>query len=178
MQDDTDAAVATTLQIAAKSRAVFYRNSAGASRQATDQQSVVPFPNASSDIPLSDMTRSTAGERRPNGRVLATDEREEYSTTAAATVAADEVPAIRRADTESGGHQLTPPTKLTCLRTPMNKTRMLLIMFILQALFYTFFAITLGGVGAAYLFWIAAAISLLGSYIAIANDINDFTLQV
>lgn len=146
MQDDTDAAVATTLQMVAKSKAGFYSNNAGPSRQAMDQQSVVPFPDANSEIPLSDMTSSTAGERRPNDTVLATDGREEDSTTAAA----DQVPAIRRADTESGGHQLTPPTQLTHLLTPLRKTRMLLIMFLLQAIFYVLFAITLGGVGHAF----------------------------
>ena len=178
LQDDTDDAVKLTLQMMADSKAGVYNNSAGPSRQATDGQSVVLSPGTGPAIPLSDMTSSTAGERRLNTNVIAVEEREEEPTTPAAAAAAAASNDIGRTDIESGPHQAMPLTKLTGPRKPLRKTRALIIMFSLQAIFYVFFAITLAGVGNAFLYGIPAIISIMGSVIAFATVIGNFTLQV
>ena len=111
--------------------------------------------------------------------MVAADGQEEESTTPAAAAAA--VAAgndIRRTDDESGAHQATPPINLIGLRTPLKKTRFLLIIFTFQAIFYVFFAITLAGVGSAFLYGIPAIISVMGSAIAVITVITNFGLQV
>ncbi len=181
MQNDTDAAVTKTLQMVKDSKAGLYSTSAGPSRQATDSQSGVLFSDASSAIPLSEMSSSIARGRRPSPTVEAADRRDEESIAApaAATAAADDhVAAIRRADTESGGHQATPSAEPTGLRAPLNKARWLLIMFLLQAMFYVVFAISLAGVGPGYLYGIPGLISIMGSAIAVATVITNFSLQI
>ena len=181
MQDDTDAAVTKTLQMVTDSKAGLYSNSTGPSRQATDSQSGVLFSDASSAIPLSEMSTSIARGRRPNPTVGAADGRdgESVAAAAAATVAADDhTAAIRRADTESGGHQAALSAESTGLRTSLDKGRALLIMFLLQAIFYVFFAVTLAGAGPRYLYSIPGIISIMGSAIAVATVITNFSLQI
>ena len=99
-------------------------------------QSAALLMDASSDIPLSQMTSSVAGERRPNATVIAAQGRDEKSI-AAAAASDEDIPAIRRAATESKVHQMTPPTKTHLVsKPPLKKARMLLlIMFLLQAMF-------------------------------------------
>ena len=174
MQDDTDAAVFKTLQMVTDSKAGVYSNSAGPSRQATDHHSGVLFPDASSGVPLVEIVSSPPSGGQPQSAVIAAEGRDEESN----TTADHDAPAIKRHDTESGGRQMAPPTKLTCLRTPLKKPRMLLIMFLLQAAFYVFFAVTLAGAGASYLYGIPAIISVMGSGIAAATVITNFGLQV
>ena len=183
MQDDTDAAVAKTLQMVTDSKAGLYSNSAGPSREATDSQSGVLFPDASSSgIPLSEMGSSVAGERRPNTTVIEANEQDEGSAAATAAAAAaaaeDHVAAVRRADTESGGHQTTPLTKPTILQMPLKKARILLIMFLFQGCYYVFFAVTLAGAGPNFLYGIPTIASILGSAIAVVTVITNFGLQV
>ena len=178
LQDDTDAAVAKTLRMIADSKAGHYSNRTGPSRQAPRHQSGVLSSDGSAGIALSEMTSSTAAERSVNETVAVTDRRGEESTTAAAAIADDDVLAITRADTESGHHHIASPTRSNPFRTPLNKSRMLLIMFLLQAVFYVFFAITLAGVGAAYLYGIPAVISFLGSFVTVITVIAHFGLQV
>ena len=174
--DDTDAAVQTTLRMAANSKAGIYSNSAGPSRQATNYQSSVPLPDVVAGIPLSEMTSSAVGKTRPDTTVIAAEGHEEESAAAAAL--GDVYPAIRRADTESGVDQLTPPIQLTHLRGSSKKARLLLIMFTFQAALYIFFAVTLSGVGAEFLSGIPAIISVIGSLIAVITVIMNFGVQV
>ena len=180
MEDDTDAAVTKTLQMVTDSKAGLYSNSTGPSRQATDSQSGVLFPDASLGIPLSEMSSSVARGRRPNPNVGAAGRRDDESVTTAtaAATADDHAAAIRRVDTESGGHQAAPSAESTGLRTPLNKARTLLIMFLLQAIFYVFFAVTLAGAGPGYLYGIPSIISIMGSAIAVATVITNFSLQI
>lgn len=132
--------------MAAYSKAGFYSNSAGRSRQATNYQSSVLLPDVVAGIPLSEMTISAEGKTRPDTTVIAAEGHEEEESAAAAALG-DVYPAIRRADTESGVDQLTPPIQLTHLRGSSKKARLLLIMFTFQAAFYIFFAVMLSGVG-------------------------------
>lgn len=178
MQDDTEAAVTKTLQMVTDSKAGLYSNSAGPSRQATDNQSGVLFPDPSRGIPLPEIPGSTAEERRPDHAVVAADGRDAEPATAAAAGAEDVASADRPADMESGNRSKLPPTKITFLRKPLKRARLLLIMFILQAIFYVFFAITLAGVGANFLYGIPAIISVIGSALAVITVITDFSLQV
>lgn len=175
--DDTDAAVQTTLRIAANSKAGFYSNSAGPSRQTTNYQSSVLLPDVVAGIPLSEMTSSAVGKSRPDTTVIAAEGHEEEESAAAAALG-DVYPAIRRADTESGVDQLTPPIQLTHLRGSSKKARLLLIMFTFQAALYIFFAITLSGVGAEFLSGIPAIISAMGSLIAVITVLLNFGVQV
>ena len=177
--DDTDAAVKTTLRMAANSKAGFYSNSAGPSRQATNYQSSVLLPDTIASIPLSEMTSSAVRKTRPDTTVIAAEGHEEEESAAAAAAALGDVyPAIRRADTESGVDQLTPPIQLTHLRGSSKKARLLLIMFTFQAALYIFFAVTLSGVGAEFLSGIPAIISAMGSLIAVITVIMNFGVQV
>lgn len=178
MQDDTDAAVAKTLHMMTNSMAGRYNTSASTPRQALNYQSGFLSLDTSVGIPLSEMTNSTAAERSANSPAIAPNPRGGESITAAAAVPDDDVPAITRADTESGGHRITPPANSRFLRTPLRKARCLLIIFLLQAIFYVFFAITLAGVGAAYLYGIPAIISAIGSVVVVAAVIANFGLQV
>lgn len=175
--DNTDAAVQTTLRMAANSKAGLYSNSAGPSRQATNYQSTVPLPDVVAGIPLSEMTSSAVGKTGPDTTVIAAEGHEEEESAAAAALG-DVYPAIRRADTESGVDQLTPPIQLTHLRASSKKARLLLIMFTFQAALYIFFAVTLSGVGAEFLSGIPAIISVIGSLIAIITVIMNFGVQV
>lgn len=178
LQDDTNGAVKLTLQMMTNSKAGFYSNSAGPSRQPTDGQSVILSPDTGPAIPLSEMTSSTAGEGRLNTTVIAAEEREEESITPAAAAAPAAGNDIGRTDIESGAHPAMPLTNLTAPRKPLRKTRALLIMFSLQAIFYVFFGITLAGVGNNFLYGIPAIISIMGSFIAFATVIGNFSLQV
>lgn len=179
LQDDTDAAVAKTLRMITDSKAGHYSNRAGPSRQAPRHQSGVLSSDGSAGIALSEMTSSTAAERSVSETVTVTDGRGEESTTAAAAaIADDDVLAVTRADTESGHHHIASPTRSNFFRTPLNKSRTLLIMFLLQAVFYVFFAITLAGFGAAYLYGIPAVVSILGSFVTVITVTAYFGLQV
>ena len=148
LQDDTDAAVETTLRMAADSTDGVYSNSAGPSRQATDYQS---------GIELSEMTVSALGQSTSHAAVI-TASRQENEYIIAATV--------------------DPPMQLNSLRASSRKATLLLIMFAIQASFYIFFAVTLAGVGANFLSGIPAIISLIGSAIAVMTVIMNFGVQV
>ena len=155
------------------SKASFSKNSAVPSGQVMNYQSAVPFPNASSDIPLAEINSTTGGER-PDATRAATSRRREGLTTSATNAAAPAVeddPTASHADVESGRPQM-PKAK------NFNKVRMLLIMFFLQACFNVFFGVTLAGVGAEFLPGIPAIISLIGSMIAVLLFIRDLGLQV
>lgn len=175
--DDTDAAVQTTLRMAANSKAGFYSNSAGRSRQATNYQSSILIPDVVAGIPLSEMTSSAVGKTRPDTTVIAAEGHEEEESAAAAALG-DVYPPIRRAETESGVDQLTPPIQLTHLRGSSKKARLLLIMFTFQAALYIFVAVTLSGVGAKFLSWIPTIIYVMGSLIAVITVILNFGVQV
>ena len=176
--DDTDATVKTTLSMAADTKAGFYSNGASPSRQATNYQSGVLFPDAGAGNPLSEMTSSAVGKTRPDATVIAAEDREEECTTAAAAAFRPGFPAIRRADTESRGYQTIPPLQLAHLRASSKKARLVLIMFTFQAALYIFFAITLSGVGADFLSGIPAIISVIGSFIAVITVLMNFGVQV
>ena len=177
--DDTDTAVETTLRMASDSKAGFYSNSASPSRQVTSTQTGVLIPDDSSSIPLSDLTSSTVGRRRLNASIVTADLRgEESATTATASAAGDDVPPIRRANTESGDDHVNSFLQLTHPRNSSKKAALLLIMFIIQAAFYVLFAVTLAGVGARFLSGIPAIISFVGAVIAVATVIINFGIQV
>ena len=175
--DDTDAAVKTTLRMVANSKAGFYSNSAGPSRQATNYQSGVLLPDAVAGTPLSEMTSSAVGKTRPDTTGIAAEGHGEEESAAAAALG-HVYPAIRRADTESGIDQLTPPIQFTHLRGSSKRARLLLIMFTFQAALYIFFAVTLSGVGADFLSGIPAIISVIGSLIAVITVVMNFGVQV
>ena len=175
IQDDTDDAVRVTLQMMEASKTSFSRNSAASSREVMNHQSAVPFPDANSDIELAEI-HSTTEEERPDATMVATGRRgEELTTTGSATIAAATAvaddPTASHPDMESGRPQMPKTTKF-------NKVRTLLIMFFLQAGFNVFFAVTLAGVGAKFLYGIPAIISLIGSLIAVLLFIRNFGLQV
>lgn len=176
LQDDTNAAVETTLRMAADSRAGFYSNSAGPSRQATEHQPGVLIPGADSGIPLSEMTGSAVGNSTSHATVVAADRQINEPTIAAADDS--HYPAMRRADIESGGGKMDPPMQPNSLRASSRKTTLLLVMFTIQASIYVFFAVTLAGVGAAFLTGIPAIISLLGSAVAVMTVLMNFGVQV
>lgn len=177
--DDTDTAVETTLRMASDSKAGFYSNSASPSRQVTSTQTGVLIPDYSSSIPLSDLTSSTVGRRRPDATIVTVDQRgEESTTTATGSAAGDDIPPIRRAGTESGHDHMNPSLQLTHPRFSSKKAALLLIMFIIQAAFYVLFAVTLAGVGTRFLSGIPAIISFVGAVIAVATVIINFGIQV
>lgn len=176
LQDDTNAAVQTTLRMAADSKAGVYSNSAAPSRQATDHQSGVLVPGADPGIPLSEMTGSAVGNSTSHATVMAADRQGNEPTTSAA----DDYhyAAMKRTDTESGGGQVDSPMQPNSLRASSRKAKLLLVMFTIQAAVYVFFAVTLAGVGAAFLSGIPAIISLLGSVVAVMTVLMNFGVQV
>lgn len=176
LQDDTNAAVKTTLRMAADSKAGVYSNSAAPSRQATDHQSGVLAPGVDSGIPLSELTGPAVENSISHSTVMAADRQGNEPSIAAADGYHNQ--AMRRADTESGGRQKDPPIQPDSLRASSRKTTLLLVMFTIQASVYVFFAVTLAGVGAAFLSGIPAIISILGSVVAIMTVLMNFGVQV
>ena len=164
--------------MATDSKAGYYSNSAGPSRQVTVRQLGVPYEDTGQGIPLSEMTSQAVGQARPSASVTAAEGREEESTNASAAVADDDIPPNRRPDTGPGGDQTFSPSQLFHLRGSSQKTAILLIMFTLQAALYIFFAVTLAGVGDDFLSGIPAIISFLGSAIAVFTVITNFGIQV
>ena len=157
------------------SKASFSRSAAAPSGQVMNHQSVVPLPDASSDIELAEI-RSATGEERPDATRVATGRRREEvtttgSTTIAAATAEEDDQTTSNADVERGSHEMPEATKL-------NKMRILYIVFALQALFNVFFAVTLAGAGAEYLYGIPAILSVIGSVLAVISFLTNFGLQV
>lgn len=176
LQDDTNAAVETTLRMAADSKAGVYSNSAAPSRQATDHQSGVLVPGADSGISLSEMTGSAVRSSTSHTTVMAADRQGNEPIIAAADDS--NYPAMGRADTECGGGQMDPPMQPNFIRASSRKAKLLLVMFTIQAAVYIFLAVTLAGVGAAFLSGIPAIISVLGSAVAVMTVLMNFGVQV
>ncbi|CAD6590844.1 MAG: hypothetical protein ASARMPREDX12_004752 [Alectoria sarmentosa] len=107
LQDDADATVAISLEKnVMESNAGLYIDSVGPFRQIAGQ-----------------MTSSAAGERRPNATIITAQGRDEESI-AAAAASDEDILATRRAATQSGVHQMTPPTKPTWSpKTPLKKAK-------------------------------------------------------
>ena len=173
--DDTDAAVCTTL------KTVIHSKSASQSAGAKNHQSRVLIPDASSGIPLSEMTSSAVGQATRNANVVAAKIRAEQSSIAASapiTEDGDDVPIIRRADTESGGHQMYPTTQFNSPRAFSRKALLVLVMFMAHASYYIFFVITLMGIGPRYLIFIAIMILLVGSAITLFIRVTSIIVRV
>ena len=175
LQDDTDHAVKVTLQMMEDSKASFSRNRSVSSGHVMNHQSAVPFPDASSDIELAEI-HSTIGDGRADATRAATGRRrEELTTTGSATIAAatagEDDQTTSHMDVERGSHEMPKATKL-------NKVRILYIVFSLQALFNVFFAVTLAGAGAEFLYGIPAILSVIGSVLAVISFLANFGLQV
>ena len=162
--DGTDAAVCTTLKTA------IHSNSANQSERATNHQSQVLIPGASSGTPLLETTSSAVGQATRNANVVAANIRADQSSiTASAPITedGDDIPIITRADTESGGHQMYPATQLNSPRAFSRKALLVLVMFIAYASYYIFFVITLMGIGPRYLILIAVMNFVFGSAITV-----------
>ena len=175
IQDDTDHAVKVTLQMMEDSKASFSRSAVAPSGQVLNHQSAVPFPDANLDIELAEIRSATGEERQDATRAVTGRRREELTTTGSATVGAatteEDDQITRNADVERGTHEMPKATKL-------NKVRILYIVFSLQALFNVFFAATLAGAGAEYLYGIPAILSVIGSVLAVISFLANFGLQV
>lgn len=152
--DDTDAAVYTTLQTAVHS------NNASQFERATRYQSRILNPDADSDIPMSEMTSSAVGQTTRNTNTVAANIQAEQSSIANAptTEDDDQVPIIRRADMESGRHQMYPAPPLTPPRAFSRKASLVLAMFIAHASYYIFLVFTTMSIGPRYLVFIAIMI--------------------
>ena len=153
--DDTDAAVYTTLKTAVHS------NNASQCERATKYKFRAINPDASSGIPMSEMTSSAAGQTMRNTNIAAANIREEQSSFAAAAPATeddDEIPIIRRADVESGRHRMYPASPLNPPRAFSRKALLVLVMFVAQASYYIYFAFTTTLIGPRYLVFIALMI--------------------
>ena len=173
--DDTDAAVCATL------KTTVHSNSASQSERATNYQSQAINPVASSGIPLSEMTSSAVGQTTRNANVVAANIRAEQSsiaTTAPITEDGDELLIIRRADTESGGHQMHTATQFSSPRGFSRKAMLVLVMFMVYASYYISVVIMLTGIGPSCLTFIVIIILLVGLAITILIRVTSLIISI
>ena len=127
------------------------------------------------------MTSSAVGRTTRNANVVAAYIQAEQSSIAASPPSiedGDDVPTIRRADTESGGHQMYPATRLSSPRAFSRKALLVLVMFMAQASYYIFFDFTMTGIGPRYLILIAVMILAVGLAITILLRVASLVVRI
>ena len=127
------------------------------------------------------MTSSASGQASRDANVVAANNRAEQSSFAASahiTEDGGDVPIIRRADTESGGHQTYPATQLGPPRAFSRKALLVLVMFMAHASCYIFFVIALTGTGSRYLIFVALVMLLVGLAMNVLFGVTNLTLRI